>query len=142
MVGLLAACSKKESAPEPAHDQVSPHGKEIDNAHASQLAMFKAAEGATPCETALNAFIAEGDAARKLGRPSVFSFVAERDAFLTACNALGAAVQACLAPHYAARHRQECETAMPPNEKLANLFVLRDDSEAKAKEPPLPTPKP
>lgn len=140
-VGLVAACSDKKAAPEPTPDRVSPHGQEIDNAHAPQLAMFKAPEGATPCETALNAFVAEADAAKKLGRPSIFSFVAERDAFLAGCNALGAVAQSCLAPRYAARHRQECETALPPNEKLAHLFVLRDGSEA-PKEPPLPAPKP
>ena len=142
VVGFVASCSSKKTAPEATPDRVSPHGQEIDNAHASQLAMYKAPEGATPCESALNAFVAEADAARSLGRPSIFSFVAERDAFLASCNALGPVVQACLAPRYAARHRAECETAMPANAELAKLFVLRDVSVAPAKEPPLPAPKP
>jgi hypothetical protein len=142
VLALGASCSKKSSEPAPAPDRVSPHGQEIDDAHAPQIAMFKAPEGATPCESALNAFVAEANASRTLGRASIFSFVADRDAFLTGCKALGSEVQACLVPRYAARHREGCETVMPPNDKLAHLFVLRDDSEGPAKEPPLPTPKP
>jgi hypothetical protein len=142
-LGAAAACSgKKESAPPPAPDRVSPHGQEIDSAHAPELAMYKAPEGATPCESAHNAFAAEGDAARKLGRESLFAFLADREAFLAACNALGSEVQKCLVPRYAARNREGCLTALPPNAKLANLFVLREDSQPAMKEPPLPTPKP
>ena len=140
VLALCASCSK--ASPEAAPDRVSPHGQEIDQAHAPQIAMFKAPEGATSCESALNAFVAEAAAARTLGRPSMFSFVADRDAFLAGCNALGSETQACLIPRYAARHREGCETALPTNDKLAHLFVLREESEATAKEPPLPTPKP
>lgn len=141
VLGFVAACSGKDSAP-PAPDRVSPHGQAIDNAHATQLAMFKAPEGATPCESAFNAFTAETEAAKKLGRPSMFSFVADREAFLKGCNALGSEAQACLVPRYAARNRDSCETARPANEKLAHLYVLREDSDERESEPPLPTPKP
>ena len=104
--------------------------------------MYRAPEGATPCESALNAFAAEADAARLLGRPSIFSFVADRGTFLANCKALGSEVQSCLVPRDAARHREGCLATLPPNERLANLFVLREDSAAPAKEPPLPTPTP
>lgn len=138
---VVVGCRKK-SDPKPTPDRVSPHGEEIDKAHAPQIAMFKAPEGATPCESALNAFNAEVDAARTQGAKSIFSFVADRDTFLANCKALAPEVQACLVPRYAARHHDECEAALQPYAKLANLFVLREGSEAPMKEPPLPTPKP
>lgn len=142
VVGFVVTRSRSKVASEARPDRVSPHGKEIDSAHAPQIAMFKAPEGATPCESALNAFLAEVDAARTQGKRSIFAFVADRDTFLTNCKALAPAVQSCLVPHYAARHRDECQAALPPNAQLAKLFVLREDSEAPTSEPPLPTPKP
>jgi hypothetical protein len=141
-LAAVAVLGCKKSEPQAKPDRVSPHGKEIDSAHAPQIAMFKAPEGATPCESALNAFNAEVEAARTSGSKSIFTFVADRDTFLAGCKALAPEVQACLVPHYAARHRDDCNAALPPNAQLANLFVLRDDASASAKEPPLPTPKP
>lgn len=142
VVGYFATRSGGETTPQATPDRVSPHGQEIDNAHAPELAMYKAPEGATPCESALNAFAAEVNAARRLGRESLFKFVADRDAFLAGCNALGSETQACLVPRYAARHRDGCLSALPPNAQLAHLFVLREDSAPPVKEPPLPTPTP
>jgi len=142
VVGFVVTRSRSKPAPQATPDRVSPHGQEIDNAHAPQIAMYKAPEGATPCESALNAFVAEGNAARTQGKQSIFAFVADRDTFLAGCKALAPDVQSCLIPRYAARHRDACEVALPPNAQLAHLFVLREDSEAPAKEPPLPAPKP
>lgn len=128
---VLASCSSDESKPKPAPERAPPrgeseHGKEMDDAFASVLAMYDAPEGATPCETALNAFEAEAAAAEKLGRPSYFSYVASRDVFLAGCRALTPEAQPCLAPRYQARHRDACGSALPPEGELAHLFVVRD----------------
>lgn len=115
------------TAPAPARTAgPSPHGAAMDDALASVIAMYHAPEGATPCESAHNAFAAEAEAAQKLGRESHFAFVAGRADFLARCQALAEEAQPCLVPRYRVRHRDVCDRAMPSVEKLANLFVERE----------------
>ena len=113
---------------------VSPHGAGIDEAHATVLAMYDAPEGATPCETAHNAFAAEAEAARSLGRESYFSFVADRAEFLAGCEELEPTTQRCLAPSYQARHREACKKALPEELTLPHLFRF-DEPEVLAEDP-------
>lgn len=120
----------------------SPHGAAMDESLASVLAMYRAPEGATPCESAHNAFAAEAEAARSLGRESHFAFVADRDAFLVGCEALAPEARPCLVPRYRARHRDACGRALPPVEALSHLFVAREESEPMEPEPPFLEPTP
>ena len=107
----------------------SPHGAAMDDSLASVLAMYDAPEGASPCETAHNAFAAEAKKARSLGRESHFAFVADRTAFLAGCQALASDVQLCLAPRYMARNRELCQSALPPKEALSHLYRERASEE-------------
>lgn len=102
---------------------VSEHGAAMDDAYASVVAMYHAPEGATPCESAHNAFVAEAEAAQKLGRESHFAFVAERAEFVAGCQALAPDAQSCLVPRYRARHRDACAQALSSVATLAHLFV-------------------
>lgn len=119
------AAAPSPSRPPPRPAGASPHGAAMDDAFASVVAMYHAPEGATPCESAHNAFAAEAEAARKLGRESYFAFVAERTAFLAGCQALAPDTQLCLTPRYRVRHRAACDAALPPVETLSTLFVER-----------------
>ena len=58
---------------------MSQHGQEIDNSHAPELAMYKAPEGTTPCESALNAFVAETNA-----NPRPFRWTKDPDTIIAA----------------------------------------------------------
>jgi len=126
VVVFLAACSEAERKPPPAAASASPHGAAMDDAMASVLAMYSAPEGATPCESAHNAFAVEAAEARRLGRASQFSFVADRAAFLAGCAALAPDAQPCLVPRYRARHRDACDRALPAAAALSHLFVIRE----------------
>jgi hypothetical protein len=142
-VGVFVATRSEGGAkPPPAPPGPSPHGASMDDDYASVLAMYRAPEGATPCESAHNAFTAEAEAARSLGRESHFAFVADRAAFLAGCEGLAPEARPCLAPRYRARHRDACEQALPPVEALSHMFVARGDLEGEddplAKEPGFP----
>jgi hypothetical protein len=105
------------------------HAASIDNEYATLLAMYKAPTGATPCESAYLAIMAERDAAKELKRDSVFAFVAAKPDFLKLCAAQNATIQQCLVPKYQSQHGQECEGAKPADADLAKLYVLRQDLE-------------
>lgn len=120
-----AACSDSEDKPAPkAHPGVAPssHGNGIDRASSPQIALLEAPEGATPCETALNAITAEQAAASAQNVASMFAWVAPRADFLAACEALPAATQACLSPRHQVRNRKACEDAKPATDVLEQLF--------------------
>ncbi len=137
VVWVAARSAAEPKPPPPARE--SSHGAAMDDAYASVLAMYDAPEGGTPCETAHNAFAAEADKARSLGRESHFAFLADRPAFLVGCQALAPEAQRCLAPRYQARHRAGCTEALPPVGELSHLFKERPQlgDEVLAEEPPL-----
>lgn len=129
---FLASCSDSDPKPKPPPAPVAPvgpstHVAAMDDQYASVVAMYRAPEGASPCESAYNAFAAEAEAARSLGRASHFSFVADRAAFLAGCEALDPEARSCLIPRYHARHRDACDRALPPVEALSHLFVRLEE---------------
>jgi hypothetical protein len=105
----------------------SPHGSGIDRKLAQITAMMKAPEGKTPCETAWNATQAEQEAAKQLGKRSLFLRVAEQGEFMRLCNALPKEAQPCMAPRYMAENRQKCLPHRPSPEVLRAMFEMRPD---------------
>jgi len=105
------------------------HAAEIDNEYATLRAMYEAPAGATPCESIYLAIGAEQDAAKQLKRDSVFSFVAPKADFMTACGALSPKTQQCLVPSYQSHHPQDCSGVTPPDADIAKLYKLRKDLE-------------
>ena len=99
--------------PAPVASQESPHGAGIDQAMAAVLAMQNAPEGATPCETAYNAFKASKDVSDTEGVKAVVLSLAPRDEFLARCAKLPPQTQVCLAPRYMWQHRADCQRAEP-----------------------------
>jgi hypothetical protein len=112
----------------------SEHGAGIDRKLGQLLAMMKA-EGKTPCETAYNATIAEQKAAKELGRKSIFVHVAERGEFMRICEGLPKEAQACMAPSYLAKNRQQCLPYKPPEAVLRSMFEVRPEKEVEPDEP-------
>jgi hypothetical protein len=104
--------------------KANPHAAGIDREMSAINAMYKAPAGATPCDTAWNAFQAGEEAGRK-GSTPVVVHLAPHDQFLSRCRELPEAVQACLGPTHYARHRQECDHIKPPDEVLKPMFELK-----------------
>jgi hypothetical protein len=88
----------------------SEHAEGIDYAMSPVLAMFKAPEGSTPCETAYNAFHAfEVAQQHKGGGDAPWGALPERSVFLARCATLPEQEQLCFQPRYLARHHAECD---------------------------------
>ncbi|HEY8038424.1 MAG TPA: hypothetical protein VIF15_01470 [Polyangiaceae bacterium] len=110
----LGVARNRQSHPHPMSSASSGHGAEIDRQMAAVRAFYVAQPGATPCETAYNAFKASQDLsdADKSLRP-VVTYLAPHDDFVARCQALPPATQQCVAPVYMAQHRAECLKARP-----------------------------
>lgn len=108
---------------------VDEHAAAIDNEYATLMAMYKAPEGATPCESLYNAILAEQDAAKNLKRDSVFLYVAPKADFMKLCGALPLTSQQCLVPAYQAKHGPECELVQTKDDDVAKLYQLREGLE-------------
>ena len=134
---FLLAPRHRAVAPTPAPvaaSQESPHGAEMDHAMAAVLAMQTAPDGATPCETAYNAFKASKDVSDTQGVKAVVLSLASRDAFLSRCAQLPPQTQACLAPRYMWKHRAECQRA-DPGVNLSGMVELLRRTEPTPAEP-------
>ena len=136
-VVVFAAIARR---PSPSHPHAAPsstHASGIDHEMAAALAMYKAPEGSTPCETAYNAFEASKDVSDKEGVTPVVLRLSPHDDFVQRCEALPPATQKCLAPTYVARHRPDCPggvhaAAIP----LAGVLELKaEDQMPQASEP-------
>jgi hypothetical protein len=105
----------------------SRHALGMDHEMSTLLALYQAPEGATPCESAYNAFKASQDlaAARGPAAVAVVLKLAPREQFLARCDALPAEARPCLIPSYEVRHRPECAKLRPPQAVLDEMFVLR-----------------
>jgi hypothetical protein len=112
-------------APPPVASQESAHGTGIDRSMAAVLALQNAPDGATPCETAYNAFKASKDVSDTQGVKAVVLSLAPRDQFLAQCSGLPPATQACLAPRYMRLHRAECQRADPGVNLSGMVELLR-----------------
>jgi len=126
----------------PPPQQESEHGAGIDHAMAAVLAMQRAPEGNTPCESAYNAFKASYDVSQSQDTKALVLKLAPREEFLAKCAALPAGAQACLVPRYYARHRDECDRTHATPETLAPMVVLLQRTAPIAEEESLPTPVP
>jgi hypothetical protein len=103
--------------------QESTHGAGIDRSMAAVLALQNAPDGATPCETAYNAFKASKDVSDTQGVKAVVLSLAPRDEFLARCAGLPPDTQACLTPRYMSKHRADCQRA-DPGAKLSGMVEL------------------
>jgi len=121
------------SAPPPS--KPSGHGAGIDHEFASYQALFSAPEGATPCESAYNAFQNSIDVATQQRVKPVVISLAPHDEFITHCAALPSSVQVCLPPRYRRNHGAECARAKPPAD------VLREISSFVHMQPPIADPE-
>lgn len=89
----------------------------------SMIAMLNAPDAATPCETAYAAIDAERAAAKLHGGQSMFTWVADKPAFLTACQTLPDEAQKCMAPRYRRDHADACLQQRPAKDVLAKLYA-------------------
>ncbi len=117
------------------------HAEGIDQNMASILALLKAPEGATPCETAFNAYQHSLDVAKEQRVKSAVIRLAPRDEFLATCGALPADVQQCMVPRYDVDHKRDCDKVRwgetdDVRDKVSSLVeVVRPEKPAR---PPLP----
>ncbi|HEX3342990.1 MAG TPA: hypothetical protein VHS09_00405, partial [Polyangiaceae bacterium] len=109
---------------------------------AAIVALERAPEGSTPCESAYNAFKASKDVSDTQGVKAVVHKLAPRDEFLAKCGALPAAAQSCLLPRYMVRHRDECDRARPSPETLSPFVELLQNTGSVDENEALPMPLP
>ena len=123
--------SRKRAAPHPAtlSSGESSHGLGMDHAMSAVLAMYDAPQGATPCESAYNAFRASLDFAKSHDATPVVQTLAPRDEFLSKCASLPPTVQQCLVPVYLAHNRDACDKVKPPADVVASMVVLKQTME-------------
>ncbi|HEY3816985.1 MAG TPA: hypothetical protein VGL81_07440 [Polyangiaceae bacterium] len=100
------------------------HAAGIDHSMAAIIALQRAPEGNSPCESAYNAFKASKDVSDSQGVKAVVYKLAPRDEFLVKCSALPAGAQACLVPRYMSRHHDECDRARASPETLSPFVEL------------------
>jgi hypothetical protein len=132
---VVFGSTRRHEHPAPAAS--SEHGAGIDHAMGAVVALYHAPEGATPCETAYNAFKASLDLSTQKQLTPVVLKLAPRDQFLATCGGLPPPTQQCLAPLYLSEHRPECAKAKPPQDVLDSLVIMKH-----AAEPGLPAAEP
>ena len=103
----------------------SEHGAGIDRIMSAYAALYHAPEGATPCESAYNAFKASQDFAADAGVTPVVLRLAPREDFLQRCSSLPPASQKCVVPLYLSDHRTECQSVKPGDEVLAAMVEMK-----------------
>jgi len=89
----------------------------------SMIAMLNAPDAATPCETAYAAIEAERAAAKLHGGNSMFTWVADKPAFLAQCQTLPPEAQQCMMPRYRRDHADACLQHRPPADVLKKLYA-------------------
>jgi len=85
------------------------HRQAIEHELAPMTAMMKAPDGATPCETAFNAFSAYDTTAKAQGAARPWAELPDRTGFLARCGGLSQPEQQCLQPRYQAQHHDVCD---------------------------------
>ena len=111
---------------------------------AAALAMYNAPVGATPCESAFNAFKASLDVSNTTHVKAVVARLAPHDEFIARCTEQPGDVQKCLVPAYLAKNRPQCIAVKPSPEALKAMVELRvsgeihnpDDDDPSQKLPP------
>jgi hypothetical protein len=102
----------------------SDHGEGIDRAFASALALYDAPEGATPCESAYNAFQNSIDVAKQQHLKPLVLSLAPREEFLARCVELPSSAQQCLVPRYRRDHDDECAKTKPSEDVVRDMATL------------------
>ena len=129
-VVVLGATRRREHIPvASAALSASGHGAGIDHAMSAVVALYHAPQGATPCETAYNAFKNSQDVAGKENVTPVVFKLAPRDQFIATCSGLGPESQKCMVPIYLAEHRPECKPAKPAQDVLDSMVQLKHAAE-------------
>lgn len=123
----------------PTPGQESEHGAGIDRAMAAVLAMKTAPPGATPCETAYNAFKTSKDVSDTQDVKAVVLRLAPRDEFLARCAQLPPQTQACLSPPYMWSHHADCQGAAPSPDALTAIVEVLHRSEPFRQSEPSPS---
>jgi hypothetical protein len=120
----------------------SQHNEEIDRQYGPILAMLKAPEGKTPCETAHNGFKAFEDAANPHGMPRRWGPLPDRGMFLKRCGALSEQEQLCLQPRYPPRNRGTCEAMLDRLFRSNAVFDASPASQSGPASAPASAPEP
>ena len=90
------------------------------------LALYRAPDGGTLCETAYNAFQASRDYSTRENTTAAVLRLAPRDEFLRRCEALPPASQHCMVPLYMTQHKDECQLqAKPSDDVFAKMVELK-----------------
>lgn len=121
---VLTQRRKAASASAMSPESASAHRAGLEWAYAPRAALLDAPPGKTPCETGYNAATAEHETAQSHHRPSIFSWIAPREDFLTACATLTPDQQQCVVPAYATQHRDQCAGLRPPADVLDKMFKV------------------
>jgi hypothetical protein len=117
------------------------HRQAIEHELAPLTAMMKAPDGATPCETAFNAFSAYDTTAKGQGASRPWVELPDRAGFLARCTTLSQSEQQCLQPRYQAHHHDVCDPLLEDIKKRDVLYERVRRSPASAvTEPPPPKP--
>jgi hypothetical protein len=141
IVAIVAAAavafsaSKRGAAKAGPTSSRSEHGNGIDNAMGAINALYHAPVGATPCESAYNAFKASLDFSTQQGTTPVVLRLAPHDDFIARCTALPEQTQKCVWPAYMAEHRDECKPLKPPDATLNAMVELKRNAEPSPQEP-------
>jgi len=94
------------------HGETNPHARAIDERYSPAIAMLKAPEGKTPCETAYNAYHAFDTAPDPYHIPRPWGKLPPKDVFIARCEAQPREVQLCLQPRYSTRNTSACEAPL------------------------------
>jgi len=125
---IIVVVVRRNHSPHHHHDSaktgaVEAVGIDQTDTSMSMMAMLNAPEQATPCLTAYAAIEAEGAAMKLHDGKSMFKWVAPKDAFVAACEALPVAQQQCMAPRYRRDHGDDCQKNRPMPDVLAKMYV-------------------
>jgi hypothetical protein len=127
-VAVFGSVQRRSNHPAPATS--SSHSNGIDHAMSSLLALYHAPVGATPCETAYNAFKASLDYSTQHNVTPVVIWLAPHDDFIARCSALPPPAQQCMVPVYISQHRPECQLAKPSDDALKTMAQLRQGEQS------------
>ncbi|HEY6032643.1 MAG TPA: hypothetical protein VIV58_00250 [Kofleriaceae bacterium] len=125
---IIVVVVRRNHGPHHHHDSaktgaVEAVGIDQTDTSVSMMAMLNAPEQATPCLTAYAAIEAEGAAMKLHDGKSMFKWVAPKDAFVAACQALPVEQQQCMAPRYRRDHGDDCQKNRPMPDALAKMYV-------------------
>lgn len=103
----------------------NPERAGIERSLSPFVAMHKAPEGKTPCETSYNAFRALADALAEQHRDPPWVSFPDRDTYLQRCGALSQDEQHCMQPRYQAQHHETCDPLTQGVKNRNALYVTR-----------------